>query len=57
MRMIYNQIIENAKKDSTYTPYCMRCPRLVRMVKVEDFYWTCKCGAKCDLRKEAKENI
>lgn len=37
---------ENSEKDPTYCPYCMRCPGLVRMVKVGEFKWKCdKCGA------------
>lgn len=42
----------NAEKDPTYRPYCMRCPRLVRMKRVEPFYWRCACGAEHDERRE-----
>lgn len=43
-------VIENAKKDPNYCPYCMRCRGLVRMRKIEPFYWRCKCGAEHDAR-------
>lgn len=42
----------NAEKNENYCPYCMRCPGLVRMKKIEQFYWKCKCGAVHDERKE-----
>lgn len=44
-------IISNTRKNPNYCPYCLPCPGLVRMVKVEPFYWRCRCGAECDLRK------
>lgn len=53
MKMIFNQkslVRENAEKDSSYCPYCMRCRGLVRMKKIEEFYWKCKCGAVHDER-------
>jgi hypothetical protein len=40
----------NAEKDPSYCPYCCRCSGLVRMVKIESFYWECHCGAKHDER-------
>lgn len=42
----------NAEKDPDYCPYCLLCSGLVRMKKVEDFYWKCHCGAKHDERIE-----
>lgn len=49
-----DQIVENAIKDPTYCPYCMRCPGLVRMRKVDQFLWYCgRCGAIHDARGEA----
>lgn len=42
---------ENALKDPNYAPYCLRCPGLVRMVKVEPLYWRCRCGAQHDERE------
>jgi hypothetical protein len=43
-------IRKNAEEDPNYRPYCLRCPVLVRMHKVEDFYWQCRCGAEHDER-------
>lgn len=43
----------NAERDPNYCPYCLRCRGLVRMVKVEAFYWRCNCGAEHDERTEA----
>lgn len=40
----------NAIKDPSYCPYCMRCDGLVRMVKVCEFGWRCRCGAQHDER-------
>lgn len=40
----------NAEKDPSYSPYCMRCRGLVRMRKVENFFWRCRCGAEHDER-------
>jgi hypothetical protein len=49
---------ENAEKDPNYAPYCMPCPRLVRMKKIEPFFWKCdKCGAECDEREIKQEDI
>ena len=47
-----DQILFNVAKDPTYCPYCLRCPRLVRMKLVEPYYWNCSCGAECDLRND-----
>lgn len=44
-------IIENAKRNPDYCPYCLRCSGLVRMRKVEPFSWRCDCGAKYDARE------
>jgi NTP pyrophosphatase (non-canonical NTP hydrolase) len=42
---------ENAEKDPAYRPYCLRCPGIGRMSKVENFYWRCHvCGAEHDER-------
>ena len=49
-------IAENAMKDPTYNPYCGRCSGLVRMVKVEPFYWKCHCGAIHDIRAPKGES-
>lgn len=43
-------VINNARKDPNYCPYCLRCTGLVRMKKVCDFFWRCKCGAMQDSR-------
>lgn len=53
--MLHNIIVENAKKNPAYCPYCLRCTGLVRMVKVEPLYWRCKCGAQHDERDIASE--
>jgi len=45
-------ILQNVVVDPHYTPFCMRCPGLVRMRSVERYYWRCRCGARCDYRKE-----
>lgn len=52
--MIKSQVLLNAEKDPSYAPYCLRCPGLVRMVKIEPFFWRCKCGAMHDERKPIK---
>lgn len=44
-------ILVNVAKDPSYAPYCMRCPGLVRMRVVVRHYWSCRCGARCDLRE------
>jgi ribosomal protein L37AE/L43A len=42
---------ENAERDSSYRPYCLRCPTLVRMEIVMRFLWKCSvCGATHDER-------
>lgn len=48
-----SQVLSNAHQDSSYRPYCMRCSGLIRMAKVEAFFWKCGCGAVCDLRPDA----
>ena len=48
---------ENALKDPNYAPYCLRCPGLVRMVKVEPLYWRCRCGAQHDEGKPMKPTV
>lgn len=50
-----SQVFINATKNPDYCPYCMRCPRNVRMVKVEPMFWICRCGAMHDERDEAEE--
>ncbi len=47
-------VIDNARKNPFYTPYCGRCPGLVRMIKADEFHWGCTCGAVCDLREIEK---
>lgn len=32
---------ENALKDPSYAPYCLRCQRVERMVRVEPMLWRC----------------
>lgn len=47
-------LVQKARRDPRYAPYCLRCTAVVaRMRVVEPFYWRCKCGAECDLRAEA----
>lgn len=44
-------IRQNAEKDSSYRPYCMPCPGLIRMQCIEPFYWKCRqCGSEYDER-------
>ena len=43
-------ILRNEGGDPYYAPYCMRCPGLVRMRRIERHYWRCGCGAQCDYR-------
>lgn len=43
-------ILRNVAKDPSYAPYCVPCPGLVRMKKVEHLYWRCHCGAEHDER-------
>lgn len=43
-------IFRNVENDPNYAPYCMRCPGLTRMRKIEPHYWRCGCGAECDYR-------
>jgi len=45
-----SQVRQNAEKDPSYCPYCLRCPGLVRMEKIEPFLWRCWCGAIHDER-------
>ncbi len=46
-----SQVRDNAIKDPTYAPYCMRCSTFDRMRKVETMYWRCaRCGAQHDER-------
>lgn len=47
-----SQVRINAEKDKSYCPYCLRCQRLVRMAKLADFLWQCKCGAIHDEREK-----
>lgn len=42
---------QNAIADPAYCPYCMRCPGLRRMRKIETLYWKCSCGAEHDERE------
>ncbi len=47
-----SNVRRNAELDGNYAPYCMRCPRLVRMEKTAPFFWGCaQCGAQCDERE------
>lgn len=48
-------IFENAKKDPSYSPYCMRCPGLVRMEIAGYLQWKCRCGAKHDERENDRK--
>lgn len=48
--MIESIIKDNAKANPNYRPYCMRCSDLVRMTKVCELGWRCKCGASHDER-------
>jgi hypothetical protein len=49
-----SQVRINAENDTAYAPYCLCCPRCVRMKKIEDFYWRCECcGAEHDERTPA----
>jgi hypothetical protein len=52
-----SQVRFNAERDPSYCPYCMRCTGLVRMRKVEDFYWRCGCGAEHDERRAVEQPI
>ncbi len=45
------QMRVNAEMDPGYSPYCLRCPGLIRMVKVVAFFWRCGCGAEHDERR------
>lgn len=38
--------LARAEADPHYAPYCMRCPGLLRMRKIELHYWRCGCGAQ-----------
>lgn len=45
-------IRENAAKNPAYNPYCMRCPGLKRMTRVEPMFWQCDmCKAEHDERE------
>lgn len=44
-----------AEIDPNYKPYCLRCVGLVRMLKVEAFYWACTCGAEHDERTDQEK--
>lgn len=44
-------IKRNAMNDPNYAPYCLRCVRPVRMVKVEHLLWNHHCGAVHDERE------
>jgi len=38
---------ENAERDPSYRPYCLRCRTMERMEKKSDLYWRCQhCGAE-----------
>lgn len=51
--MAASVIRELAEKDPHYRPYCLRCPRLWRMMQIMPFFWRCeKCGAEHDERAE-----
>jgi hypothetical protein len=50
-------ILTNAVEDSNYKPYCGRCTGLVRMQKIEPFYWRCTCGAEHDEREEVRKGL
>jgi hypothetical protein len=46
-----NVIQQNAARDPNYSPYCLRCSGLVRMIKIETLLWHCRCGAVHDERE------
>ena len=53
-----SQMLMNALADRSYCPYCMRCPRAVRMNKTqEDFLWNHTCGAIHDERENTKVSV
>jgi len=39
-------VYENALRDPSYCPYCLRCSGLKRMRKVGEMHWRCDCGAE-----------
>lgn len=44
-------ILRNVAEDPNYAPYCLPCPGLVRMVKIDHLFWHCeRCGAQHDER-------
>jgi hypothetical protein len=43
-------VLRNAIERPGYSPYCMRCPGLVRMRQVGHMHWRCTCGAEHDER-------
>lgn len=54
--MSKSQVRRNAELDPTYNPYCMRCSGLIRMQRVERFYWRCAvCGAEHDEQGKTDE--
>jgi len=48
----FAQIARNVERDPNYRPYCMRCPGLIRMRRIEHMLWTCNCGAIHDQRSK-----
>ncbi len=50
-------ILRNVATDPSYAPYCMSCPGLTRMKKVEHLFWRCRCGAQCDYRTPAAVGV
>lgn len=44
-------VVANAIADPAYCPWCLRCPGMVRMEKVEPMLWRCSCGAVHDERQ------
>lgn len=50
-------IASNYESDPSYSPYCGRCPGLVRMKLVEPFLWNHDCGAVHDERQVLQNNV
>ena len=48
-------IREKAEEDPSYRPYCMRCSSIIRMSRIEPFFWRCACGAAHDERTNAEK--
>lgn len=44
-------VVGNYDRDRSYSPYCMRCRGLDRMVLVEPLLWKHHCGAIHDERQ------